>query len=74
LTFKIKINMRNDGHFGQFKIFSQKAFIIGWNVLRSMMFQVYFRKIYQIAIEKMNFYKSFYFLFLKSTKILPNYF
>jgi hypothetical protein len=53
-TFKIKINMRNDGHFGQLKIFSKKVFIFRKNVLRSMMFQVYFRKIHQIPIDKMN--------------------
>jgi hypothetical protein len=56
LTIKIKIITRNDGHFGQLKIFSKKVYIFGWNVLRSMMFQVYFRKINQIPIEKM---KSF---------------
>jgi hypothetical protein len=54
-TFKIKINMRNDGHFGQLKIVSKKFYIFGWNVLRSMMFQLYFRKFHQILIEKMNF-------------------
>jgi hypothetical protein len=51
----MKINMRNDDHFGQLKIFSKKVFIFGWNVLRSMVFQVYFRKIHQIPFEKMNF-------------------
>jgi hypothetical protein len=60
--------MRNDSHFGQLRIFTSKVYIFGWNVLRSIMFQVYFRKIHQIQIEKMNFEKSFYFLFLKSTK------
>ncbi len=29
---KIKFNKRNDGHFGQFKTFSKKANIFGWNV------------------------------------------
>ena len=28
LTFKIKINIRNDDHFGQVKIFSKKVFIL----------------------------------------------
>jgi hypothetical protein len=51
--------MRNDGHFDQLKIFSKKVYIFGWNVLRSTMFQVYFRKIHQTPIEKMNFSKSF---------------
>jgi hypothetical protein len=32
LTFKIKINMKNDGHFGHLKIYSKKAYIFGWNV------------------------------------------
>jgi hypothetical protein len=32
---KLKINMGNDGHFGQLKIFSKKAFMMGWNMLRS---------------------------------------
>ncbi len=32
--------MRNDDHFGRFKPFSKKANILGWNVLRSTMFQV----------------------------------
>ncbi len=54
-TLKIKINTRNDGHFGQFKTFSKMAKIFGWNVLRSTMFQVFFRKIHQIPTEKMNF-------------------
>jgi hypothetical protein len=54
-TFKIKINMRFDSQFAQMKIFSKKVFIFELNVLRSMMFQVYFRKINQIPIEKMNF-------------------
>jgi hypothetical protein len=36
LTFKIKINMRNNGHFGQLKIFSKTVFIFGWNVVRSI--------------------------------------
>jgi hypothetical protein len=47
--------MRNDGHFGQLKIFTKKIYIFGWNVLRFIMFQDYFRKIHQIPIEKMNF-------------------
>ena len=65
--------MRNDGHFGQLKIFSKKVYIFGWNVKRLIMFQVYFRKIHQILIENNEFLKKFlYFLFLKSTKILPN--
>jgi hypothetical protein len=55
LTFKIKNSMKSDGQFGQLKIFSKKVYIFGWNVLRSMMFQVYFRKIHQIPFEKMNF-------------------
>jgi hypothetical protein len=46
--------MRNDDHFGQLKIFSKKAIIFGCNVLRSMMFQVYLKKNYQIPIDKMN--------------------
>jgi hypothetical protein len=45
--------MRNDGHFGQLKIFTKKVYI--FDVLRSIMFQVYFRKIHQIPIEKMGF-------------------
>jgi hypothetical protein len=45
--------MRNDGHFGQLKMFSKKGFIFGWNVLRSIMFQNYFRKIHHISIQKM---------------------
>jgi hypothetical protein len=60
--------MRNDGHFGQLKIFAKKVYIFGWNVLRSIMFQVYFRKIHQIQIEKWAFKKVFIFNFLKSTK------
>jgi hypothetical protein len=47
--------MRNDGHFAQLEIFSKTVYIFGWNVLRFLMFQVYFRKIQQIPIEKMNF-------------------
>jgi hypothetical protein len=47
--------MRNDGHFGQLRIFTRKVYITGWNVLRSIMYQSYFRKIKQIPIEKMNF-------------------
>jgi hypothetical protein len=47
--------MRNDGHFGQLKIFSKKVYIFGWNALRSIMFKVEHRKIYQIPIEKINF-------------------
>jgi len=47
--------MRNDVHFGQFKTLSKKANMFGWNVLRSTMFQVFFRKIHQIPTEKMNF-------------------
>ncbi len=54
-TLKIKFNIRNDGHFGQFKTFSKKANRFGWNVLLSAMFQVNFRKIHQITTEKMNF-------------------
>jgi hypothetical protein len=45
--------MRNDGHFGQLKMFSKTVNIFGWNVLRSIMFQIYFRKIHQIP--KLNF-------------------
>ncbi len=41
-TLKIEFNMRNDGHFGQFKSFSIKANRCGWNVLRTTMFQVFF--------------------------------
>jgi hypothetical protein len=40
--------------FGQFKTFSKKDRIFGWNVLRSTMFQVFFRKIHQKPTEKMN--------------------
>jgi hypothetical protein len=58
--------MRNDGHFGQFKTFSKKANRFGWNVLRSTMFQVFFRKIHQIPTLKNEFLKKF--LFLKSTE------
>jgi hypothetical protein len=47
--------MRNDGRFVQLKIFSKKAYIFGYNLLRSLMFQVYFSKIHQIPIGKMNF-------------------
>ncbi len=47
--------MRNDGNFGQFNTFSKKANIFGWNVLRSTIFQVNFRKVHQITTEKMNF-------------------
>jgi hypothetical protein len=55
LHFKIKFNMRNDGYFGHLKKFPKKVYIFGWNVLRSIMLQVCFRKINQIPIEKMNF-------------------
>ena len=34
--------------FGHFKTFYKKANIFVWNVLRSTMFQVFFRKIHQI--------------------------
>jgi hypothetical protein len=40
LIFKIKIYMKNYGHFGQLKMLSKKVYIFGWNVLRSIMFQV----------------------------------
>jgi hypothetical protein len=30
LTFRIKFKMRNDGHFGQLRIFSKKIYIIAW--------------------------------------------
>jgi hypothetical protein len=47
--------MRNDGNFGQLKIFPKKVYIFGWNVLRSIMLQVFIRKIHQIPFVKMNF-------------------
>jgi hypothetical protein len=65
-TLKIKFTMRNDGHFGQFNTFSKKANKFGWNMLRSTMFQVFFRKIHPIPTMK----KYFYFLIFKSTKTL----
>jgi hypothetical protein len=52
--------MRNDRHFGQLRIFNRKVYIIGWNVLRSIRIQDYFR-INQISIKKMNCLKEFYF-------------
>jgi hypothetical protein len=68
LYLKIKLYIRIDDHFCQFNTFSKKANRFGWNVLRSTMFQVFSRKIHQIPTEKMNFLKSFYFLFLKSSE------
>jgi hypothetical protein len=55
LTFNIRIKMRNEGRFGQLKTVSKKVHIFEWNVLRSIMLQVYLRKIRQIPIEKINF-------------------
>jgi hypothetical protein len=57
----MKFNMRNDGHFGQFKTLSKKANIFGWNVLRSIMLQVFLRKIHKIPTEKMKKVFIFYF-------------
>ena len=57
--------MRNDGHFGQLKIFSKKVYIFGWNVLRSMMFQVYFRKNSSDTNRKNEFLKKFLFFIFK---------
>ncbi len=67
--------MRYDDHFGQLKIFSKKVYLFVWNVLLSMMFQIYFGIIHQIPIDKMNLKKNS-FLILKRTKTLfcPNKF
>jgi hypothetical protein len=53
--------MRNDGHFGQFNTFSKKANRFGWNVLRSTMFQVNFRKNPSKTNLKNEFLKKFLF-------------
>jgi hypothetical protein len=36
--------MRNDGHFVQYETFSKKVDTFGWNVLRSTILQVFFKK------------------------------
>ncbi len=48
----LKFNIRNDDHFGQFKSFSKKANIFGWNMLRSTMFQVYLEKSIKYQLKK----------------------
>ena len=52
LKAKLSFNMRNDGHFGQLKTFSQKPNIFGWNVLRSTMFQVFLEKSIKYQLKK----------------------
>ena len=46
--------MRYDDHFGQLKILIKKDYIFGWNVLHSMMFQVYFGKIHKFNFNNLN--------------------
>ncbi len=73
-TFKIKFNMRNDGHFGQFKKFYKKANIFGWNVLRSTMFQVFLEKSIKYQLKKWISKKVFIFCFWKVLKLNFAYF
>jgi hypothetical protein len=44
--------MRNDGHFGQFKTFSEKTNLFGWNGLSSTMFQVFLEKSIKYQLKK----------------------
>ncbi len=57
--------MGNDGHFGQFKTFSIKASIFGWNVLRSTMYQVFIRKIYSPLKRVIHPHGRIHSLFMK---------
>ena len=68
-TLKIKFNIRNDGHYGQFKRFSKKANIFGWNVLRSTMFQVFLEKSIKYQLKKWISKKVFIFYFWKVLKL-----